>query len=107
MTFDFFRAYAATEAVKMALAVDEYGDALLDDDGRCYKVPVEQWPVEDVVIEGPADEGGASASFDAGETVITRVVFFQRADHGDVVVGTAEVGRSGEISVSPPERRRA
>ena len=90
MQFDFYRAYSAATATRSAKALDAAGNVMLGDDGRPFKAPVAEWPVEDVAFEGDADEN--RAVFDAGDTVITRVVFY---------IGDAESARKSLATFSP------
>ena len=100
MKFDRFRAYTQSEATRSALFDVE------DDEGKITKQSqvVESWPSEDVAFEGDAAKDGEHAEFDAGDTVITKIVFYRGEVDGERVVGSADVGESGEISVYCPDR---
>ena len=101
MQFDFYRAYSAATATRSAKALDAAGNVMLGDDGRPFKAPVAEWPVEDVAFEGDADEN--RAVFDAGDTVITRVVFYIGDAESARVMGQVEVGKPGKIDVACPD----
>jgi hypothetical protein len=95
---DRYRAYTAAKATKKAVEVNP-------DTMKAHRIRHE-YDVEDVAFEGKTD--GDAASFDAGDTAITRVVFLKtgKDDAGEkieTVVGSVDVGTSGHISVTCPE----
>lgn len=53
--------------------------------------------VEEIAAEGKTD-GTASASFNAGDKKITRVVFYSGPVAREVVVGSVDVNASGKVN---------
>lgn len=81
-----FRAYAAEPAISRRVVGGE-------------KLNV-QHQVENPAFEGDVADG--AASFDAGATLVTRVVFYGGAPEEEVVLGQVAVNQSGQISVELP-----
>ncbi len=59
-----------------------------------------EWDVEDVAFEGDITAG--KAKFDAGDALITKVVFYTGDAENETVVGSVDVNASGKISVEAP-----
>lgn len=98
MQFDRYRAYAAATGTRSKLIKNEDGSIPLTDDGEIKRTIVDEWDHEEVAFEGePAGDG--TVSFDAGQTVITKVVAYRGPADGESVAGSIEVGKSGKISV--------
>ena len=53
--------------------------------------------VEEVASEGETD-GTASAKFNAGDTVISKIVFYAGPQETEVVVGCVDLNASGKVS---------
>ena len=100
MKFERFRAYTASEGTTSA-----WFD-VTDDEGVTTKERrvVNRWPTEDVAFEGNSSSDGDMAEFDAGDTVVTRVVFYRGEPDAERAVGQVEVSQSGKISVACPDR---
>ncbi len=92
MKFDRFRAYVADEGVKTKWSRKAQERTIR-----------ESWEVEEVAFEGKADEGGETASFDAGDQTVTRVVFLAGKKDEETVVGSIDVDQSGSITVTCPD----
>lgn len=90
--FEHFRAYAADTGVKTKWSRKAQ-----------ERTVRKEWDTEEVVLTGKANADGQSASFDAGDTVITRVVFLTGKKDDETVVGSVDVGKSGSISVTCPD----
>lgn len=91
MQFDRFRAYAKATATR----------SVADKDNPPAKIVVDSWDVEDVAFEGEADADG-KATFDAGETLVSRVVFYSGAKDAEAVCGEVAVNAGGIISLACP-----
>lgn len=102
MHFDRFRAYGPTLASKSTFIAAEDGSIPRDEDGNILRTKIDEWPVEDVVAEGVADADG-KATFDAGDQVVTKVVFYTGPADAEAVCGSIDVGSAGAISVSCPD----
>lgn len=103
MKFDRFRAYASTEGGRSKMIKNEDGSIPRDEDGEVVKTRVASWPVEEVAFEGEADADG-KATFNAGDTTITKVAFYAGPADGERVVGSLDVGKPGKISVPCPDK---
>lgn len=120
-----FRAYAQASAQKSFTTTDEDGNAVLDRKGRPVRASRE-WPIEAVAFTGATTDD--KAEFDAGDVVVTRVVFLSLVPHAElvashedrglalslnpddlepdgaeIVVGCVNLGASGAISVACPD----
>jgi hypothetical protein len=80
--FDRFRAYTAAMS-------------------KTSKKGTTPWPIEEVAFAGEPTDG--KAEFDAGDTVITKVVFYSGPEDEEAVCGSADVGQSGAIVVVCPD----
>jgi hypothetical protein len=94
-----FRAYTAA-AGERAFVVAENGVPVPNEQGAPTRA-VRLWDVEDVAFEGPTTDG--LAKFDAGDTAITKVVFYSGEGDDAVVVGQAPVNTAGKIRVACEE----
>ena len=101
MKFDRFRAYARSTGTKSEWLSEEDDEGVVTKERRV----VESWDTDDVAFEGEPGSDGETAEFDAGETVVTRVVFYRGAVESERAVGEAEIGRSGSIAVRCPDRK--
>ena len=95
MKFDRYRAYTAAMATKKGVEVDP--DTL-----KARRVR-QEYAVDEVAFEGKADSGGETATFDAGDVVITRVVFLAGKKDEEAVAGSLDINASGKISVTCPD----
>ena len=86
-----FRAYAESEGVKHKFQTNKVT-------GERRKVQEQPWPIDDVAFEGALKSG--TATFDAGDTVITRVVFIGGEEGEEVTFGELPIGASGKISAA-------
>lgn len=96
-----YRAYAKSTATRSYTQTDDEGVAVLDESGQAMR-KTREWDAEDVAHEGKLV--GGKAEFDAGKTTIERVVFYGGPRDSEMVLGSVEVGKSGSISVAPPEK---
>ncbi len=101
MKFDHFRAYAASEGTNSKWFAVEDDEGVVTKERRV----VDRWETEDVVFEGGPAENGETAEFDAGEIVITKIVFYRGDVESERAVGSVDVGASGKISVRCPDRK--
>lgn len=102
MISDRYRAYTAGKATKKAVEVNP--DTL-----KAHRIR-QEYDVEDVAFEGKTT--GDVAEFDAGSTLVTRVVFLKQGkdaegEKTETVVGSVDVNASGAISVACPEPEAA
>lgn len=100
MKFERFRAYTLGEATTSKWVEHE------DDEGRVTKTRdvIDAWPAEHVAFEGASSGDGETAEFNAGNTEISKVVFYRGDVESERVVGSVEVGKAGKISVKCPDR---
>lgn len=99
MQFDRFRAYTKG-ASNRNVALTQDGQPVLTRKGAQRRIDLE-WEGEHVAFEGEANDG--KAAFNAGDIVISKVVFYTGGIEDEVVCGDVEVNASGKISVSCPD----
>jgi hypothetical protein len=98
MAAERYRAYAMASATKSVPQRDSNGNVVFNaETGEPIMVVVSETPVEEVVFEGAVVDD--VAAFDAGAIVITRVVGYAGPVETEAVVGSADCGTSGAISV--------
>lgn len=125
MNVTHFRAYAQATGQKAYTKTDDEGIVVLDKRGRPIRA-AREWSVEEVAFTGATKDG--RAEFDAGDVVITRVVFLSHVPHeelvaqhqemgvslslnadeyepdgAEVVVGSVEIGTAGHIVAACPD----
>ena len=101
MKFDRFRAYARSHGTKSAWIDEEDDEGGVTTDRRV----VESWETDDIAFSGEPGADGETASFDAGETVVTRVVFYRGPLESERSVAEVEVGKAGKLAVRCPDRK--